>query len=830
MIGSEHGPKATMDIRADCSSKDFESIKAGDTRTSDDRKEMQELRNQILEMMNQMNALAEEKGSSESREDSNKNQNATLDGQSSTIEQGSSIKYHSSNPFVIHINQPVGGIFESSFEEVVAGSEKAWEASNVKKHDPIPLKYIELLSMLVDRNLVTPVQSVPKGPPYPKAHNVRAGCSYHSGSFGHTTENCWPLKNKVQNLIKAGVLSFEDGRPQFYNRPMSTQDTKLKKGKYSGQDSNANVRPATGGWRTEAKGHHFDPIPISYKELYPQLLKAQLVGPIFVKPLQPPYPDWYDRRVQAILDCGKWDFRIGGRPNTQECHPVELESEAKDNGAQGKECSSEYNRLKQERDVLKAEIKSLQEVFHELCSIFKSIGLGNTCEEWKNNALLLKNKSEQMKGRNWASESRAKQLAQNLKETESRCDILQSELEKSLAVNKILRTSLQHCKDESNAFQSDNAALKEQVNELKASLHKSEIRVQVSEEFAINKAVELTSKLQKAKHEIQKRDEDMNIALGQAREVAQHLAHLLEKIQNCPKIHLTMFCRKMEGYLKDEDLLIHCFHDSLVGPAAIWYNRLSKDQVQKWGDLVRAFLEQYKYALNLAPSRQLLQSIEMRLDESFKEYALRWRNIAAQVQPHITENEMTPLFHATLPPPFFDMMIERSESSFVDFMTIGERIECGIHMGRLGPKSSGQANQEVEDDRKVCKNHFLGFDGHKRKRRVDHSESPRKNLRTSPNLEIFGIPISDLLPHLVEGQYITPRPMKVTPDLTAHNFDPESTCDFHMGAPGHSTRKCRPLMDEIKKLVNNGVLTQDLIQQWKAKKVGQVCIVLKGAE
>ncbi|KAL4342593.1 hypothetical protein GQ457_08G002670 [Hibiscus cannabinus] len=649
---------------------------------------------------------------------------------------------------------------------------------------------------------------------------------------------------------------------------MSTQDTKLKKGKYSGQDSNANVRPATGGWRTEAKGHHFDPIPISYKELYPQLLKAQLVGPIFVKPLQPPYPDWYDvnarceyhpeihghnienciafkRRVQAILDCGKWDFRIGGRPNTQECHPVELESEAKDNGAQGKECSSEYNRLKQERDVLKAEIKSLQEVFHELCSIFKSIGLGNTSEEWKNNALLLKNKSEQMKGRNWASESRAKQLAQNLKETESRCDILQSELEKSLAVNKILRTSLQHCKDESNAFQSDNAALKEQVNELKASLHKSEIRVQVSEEFAINKA---------AKHEIQKRDEDMNIALGQAREVAQHvadladtamplsqnlnptldnggkLAHLLEKIQNCPKIHLTMFCRKMEGYLKDEDLLIHCFHDSLVGPAAIWYNRLSKDQVQTWGDLVRAFLEQYKYTLNLAPSRQLLQSIEMRLDESFKGYALRWRNIAAQVQPHITENEMTPLFHATLPPPFFDMMIERSESSFVDFMTIGERIECGIHMGRLGPKSSGQDNQEVEDDIKVCKNHFLGSDGRKRKRRVDHSESPRKNLRTSPNLEIFGIPISDLLPHLVEGQYITPRPMKVTPDLTAHNFDPESTCDFHMGALGHSTRKCRPLMDEIKKLVNNGVLTQDLIQQWKAKKVGQVCIVLKGAE
>ncbi|KAL4291099.1 hypothetical protein GQ457_14G012940 [Hibiscus cannabinus] len=230
---------------------------------------------------------------------------------------------------------------------------------------------------------------------------------------------------------------------------------------------------------------------------------------------------------------------------------------------------------------------------------------------------------------------------------------------------------------------------------------------------------------------------------------------------SCPKIHLTMFCRKMEGYLKDEDLLIHYFHDSLAGSATIWYNRLSKDQVQTWGDLVRAFLEQYKYALNLAPSRQLLQSMEMRLDESFEEYTLRWRNIAAQVQPQITENEMTSLFYVSLPPPFFDMMIEISESSFVDFMTIGERIECGIHTGRLGPKSSGQANQEVEEDRKVPKSHFLGVDSRKRKKRVDHSKSPRKNLRTSANLEIFGIPISNMLPHFVEGQYITPTPMKV---------------------------------------------------------------------
>ncbi|KAL4388129.1 hypothetical protein GQ457_09G021320 [Hibiscus cannabinus] len=130
--------------------------------------------------------------------------------------------------------------------------------------------------------------------------------------------------------------------------------------------------------------------------------------------------------------------------------------------------------------------------------------------------------------RDQTSENRAKHLAQDLKETKDRYDILQGELEKSLAMNGVLRTSLQQCRDESNPFQSENAAFKEQVKELKASLCKCEIHVKASEEFAINKAVELTSKLQKAKQEIQKRDEDMKSALTQAREVALQVADLAD--------------------------------------------------------------------------------------------------------------------------------------------------------------------------------------------------------------------------------------------------------------------------------------------------------------
>ena len=48
----------------------------------------------------------------------------------------------------------------------------------------------------------------------------------------------------------------------------------------------------------------FTPIPISYKELYQNLFDAHVVSPFHVKPLQPPYPNWYDANVQCDYHAG----------------------------------------------------------------------------------------------------------------------------------------------------------------------------------------------------------------------------------------------------------------------------------------------------------------------------------------------------------------------------------------------------------------------------------------------------------------------------------------------------------------------------------------------
>ncbi|XP_017640269.1 uncharacterized protein LOC108481683 [Gossypium arboreum] len=41
---------------------------------------------------------------------------------------------------------------------------------------------------------------------------------------------------------------------------------------------------------------------------------------------------------------------------------------------------------------------------------------------------------------------------------------------------------------------------------------------------------------------------------------------------SCPNTHITMFCRRMTGYVNNNQLLIHCFQGSLIGSAAKWYN------------------------------------------------------------------------------------------------------------------------------------------------------------------------------------------------------------------------------------------------------------------
>ena len=79
----------------------------------------------------------------------------------------------------------------------------------------------QILPQLLKTNLVIP-REAPKNPNTTSPRYIpNARCAYHSDSPWHNTDDCWTLKNKIQDLIDAKEIEFEaPERPDVVTAPM----------------------------------------------------------------------------------------------------------------------------------------------------------------------------------------------------------------------------------------------------------------------------------------------------------------------------------------------------------------------------------------------------------------------------------------------------------------------------------------------------------------------------------------------------------------------------------------------------------------------------------
>jgi len=181
----------------------------------------------------------------------------------------------------------------------------------------------------------------------------------------------------------------------------------------------------------------------------------------------------------------------------------------------------------------------------------------------------------------------------------------------------------------------------------------------------------------------------------------------------CPQEHLTSYVRKMAAYAHDDKLLIHFFQDSLSGAVLRWYNQLDRVKVQSWSDLVKAFVTQYKHMTDLAPDRLTLQTMEKKSTETFKEYAQRWRDVAAQVDPPLTERESNYTFIETLKGPLYDRLVTSISGSFADIVVVGECLEKAIKSGKISSGDSSGEKKERSLKKKEGEVHAMGYEGYR---------------------------------------------------------------------------------------------------------------------
>jgi hypothetical protein len=180
----------------------------------------------------------------------------------------------------------------------------------------------------------------------------------------------------------------------------------------------------------------------------------------------------------------------------------------------------------------------------------------------------------------------------------------------------------------------------------------------------------------------------------------------------------------MVKVVHDEKLLMHFFQDSLSGATLSWYMRLDNTKIQRWKDLVDAFVKQYKYNMDIAPDRTSLSNIEKKDKESITKYAQRWRESTTQVHPPLLDKEMVSLFANTLKAPYYKQVMGSSAQQFTNIVVECERRKQGVKSGRISAptKKRGFKRKDV--------NHVEdGYRGRKNSPQNYHTPSQIANIK-----------------------------------------------------------------------------------------------------
>jgi hypothetical protein len=264
---------------------------------------------------------------------------------------------------------------------------------------------------------------------------------------------------------------------------------------------------------------------------------------------------------------------------------------------------------------------------------------------------------------------------------------------------------------------------------------------------------------------------------------------------------------------------------------------------------MEAFLTQYKYNIGVAPTRMQLQGMTQKGGESFKEYAQKWRKVAARVQPPLLEKELVDTFISTLHGPYYEKMIGSISSNFADLVTIGERVEEGIKSGKIqgtnaqagvkkffgGPpkRKEGETNAISDNASKrppvqlpysqypyvatvaqgqyqqpaypmhppqqpfvmPSQNQQMSLQNQQPQQnryQPRNQSGPRGNFeRKMVRFDPVPIPYGQILPYLLQKGMVEPKPLAPLTPPYPPSYDANAKCEYHAGAPGHNIESCK---------------------------------------
>ena len=150
-----------------------------------------------------------------------------------------------------------------------------------------------------------------------------------------------------------------------------------------------------------------------------------------------------------------------------------------------------------------------------------------------------------------------------------------------------------------------------------------------------------------------------------------------------PIAHLKRYCNQLRGAGRNEELLMAYFGESLTGGASEWFMDQDTSRWYVWDDMAQAFVKQFQYNIDIAPDRISLSNLKKKPSESFREYAIKWREQAARVKPPMDDHELITVFLQAQEPDYFQNMMSAVGKSFSEAIKMGEMVENGLKTGKI---------------------------------------------------------------------------------------------------------------------------------------------------
>ncbi|XP_075096056.1 uncharacterized protein LOC142174182 [Nicotiana tabacum] len=150
-----------------------------------------------------------------------------------------------------------------------------------------------------------------------------------------------------------------------------------------------------------------------------------------------------------------------------------------------------------------------------------------------------------------------------------------------------------------------------------------------------------------------------------------------------PIAHMKRYCNQLRGAGRNEELLMAYFRESLTRVASEWFLDQDTSRWYVWDDMAQAFVKQFQYNIDIAPDCNSLSNLKKKPSESFREYAIKWREQAAQVKPPMNDHELITVFLQAQEPDYFQNMMSTVDKSFSEAIKMGEMIENGLKTRKI---------------------------------------------------------------------------------------------------------------------------------------------------